>query len=358
MYEVIKDDRVIEYKEEFEFLNEYNDTVEGRLASLILFEKMKSMLSNSEYHKKMWENYFITKDEKIEALKIRCVKIIERLSTDNITYKIGDVRDAVKDWKEGDVVVYQNEFNQKNRSASNALMKYSDCTSFDRIWTDYYNLGIEDVPYVVFSRHSALGLKKVLRDFRVLLYSNVEKKKKSYMSYRKIERPKFKKLPMEYEIKADSKVQFVRAKASELDYLRMMYLKKDILLGGGVFNYIWFVDGYCIGAMLFDYAKGSSSAGDLIWLKSDFVITSNTKKLSKFLIMAMKKKDFEEELNARFKTQIQEITTNVFTDKPVSMKYRGVFKLFKRHNGKLTYRTTLGMYKDDKELIKDYLRRI
>ena len=74
--------------------------------------------------------------------------------------------------------------------------------------------------------------------------------------------------------------------------------------------------------------------------------------------MAMKKKDFEKELNARFKTQIEQITTNVFTDKPVSMKYRGVFKLYKRHNGKITYRTTLGKYQNDTELLRDYLKKL
>lgn len=358
MYEVIKEDRVITFKNEFEFLNQFNDSREGNLACLIVFDKMKSMLSNSEYHREMWKNYFDTVEEKIMELKEKAKAIISRVQSDKITYCIGDVRNAIDEWKKGDIVVYQNEFNSKLRATSNSLMNFSDCTAFEKIKTDYHDLKIEKVDYVVFSKHSALGLKKVLMDYRNVLYSNIETKKRSFMNYRKIEQPKYRKIPMGYKLNKDSKIQFMRAKATELDYMRMMYLKKDILLGSGIYNYLWFVDGFLIGAMLFDYAKGSKSAGDLVWLKSDFVITSDTPKLSKLLIMAMKKKDFQFELNARFKTNIEEITTTVFTDKPISMKYRGVFNLHKRENGKLIYRTHLGLYANDKELVKDYLKRL
>jgi hypothetical protein len=50
------------------------------------------------------------------------------------------------------------------------------------------------------------------------------------------------------------------------------------------------------------------------------------------------------------------LTTMVFTDKPVSMKYRGLFKLARRDEGKLVYSTEMGI-RNLKEVIPLWLKK-
>ena len=68
------------------------------------------------------------------------------------------------------------------------------------------------------------------------------------------------------------------------------------------------------------------------WLKSDFVVDSNVYRLSKLLIMGILSNEFSREINIRYKDSIKLLVTNVFTEKPVSMKYRGVFEKNKIQN--------------------------
>jgi hypothetical protein len=46
----------------------------------------------------------------------------------------------------------------------------------------------------------------------------------------------------------------------------------------------------------------------------------------------------------------------VFTDKPVSMKYRGLYKLARRDEGKLVYETQMGIH-DLKAVVPLWLKK-
>ncbi|WP_371815880.1 hypothetical protein [Flavobacterium sp. CS20] len=67
--------------------------------------------------------------------------------------------------------------------------------------------------------------------------------------------------------------------------------------------------------------------------------------------MATTSKEFKDELDIRYRTDTQIITTTVFTNNSVSMKYRGVFKLAKREKGKLYYEQQAGRYASLKEVM-------
>lgn len=76
------------------------------------------------------------------------------------------------------------------------------------------------------------------------------------------------------------------------------------------------------GACMFDFLKVSKYGMDAVLMKSDFVIDHPLPKLSRLLIMGVLSSEFKDELDIRYKHECGVIATSVFTDKPVSMKYR------------------------------------
>ena len=61
-------------------------------------------------------------------------------------------------------------------------------------------------------------------------------------------------------------------------------------------------------------------------------------------------------LEEKFFLEIPKCRTMVFTDKPVSMKYRGLYELARRDPGKLVYETELGLL-DLSEVIPLWLKK-
>ena len=149
----------------------------------------------------------------------------------------------------------------------------------------------------------------------------------------------------------------MRAGMSEIDYLRMIYLKKGIILGSAPYCYLWFIDNYVFGATMFDYVKVDKYGTDAAGMKSDFVIDHPLQKLSKLLIMGVLSTEYRDELCIRFRTDVGRIITSVFTDKPVSMKYRGVFDLDERVVGALHYSQQSGKLGTLDRIMKEFRKR-
>lgn len=116
---------------------------------------------------------------------------------------------------------------------------------------------------------------------------------------------------------------------------------------------MFFADGLAFGFAVFS-KYSSRRMGELMGL-SDFVVNSKTKRLSKLLIMLELTHDVRMVIARSVQEYFDIIYTPVYTQKPVSMKYRGVFKLEKREPGKLTY---FGTFNEStiKETYKKWLK--
>jgi hypothetical protein len=64
--------------------------------------------------------------------------------------------------------------------------------------------------------------------------------------------------------------------------------------------------------------------------------------LAKLLLLVTQTREAKTILQEKFLQGYQTLRTAVFTDKPVSMKYRGIFQLKNRKEGFLLYETDLG----------------
>ncbi|NMB82898.1 MAG: hypothetical protein GYA14_13885 [Ignavibacteria bacterium] len=78
----------------------------------------------------------------------------------------------------------------------------------------------------------------------------------------------------------------------------------------------------------------------------DFVVL-NYKKLSKLLIMLARSLEVKAFISEKLLTNLDTLLTAVFTDNPVSMKYRGEWELKERKSGKLIYKTGFYNTKDE-----------
>ena len=86
------------------------------------------------------------------------------------------------------------------------------------------------------------------------------------------------------------------------------------------------------------------AGGGDVYLLADFVVNSTRyRRLAKLLLLVTQTREVRRLLEEKFFLEIPKCRTMVFTDKPVSMKYRGLYELARRDPGKLVYETELGL---------------
>jgi hypothetical protein len=193
------------------------------------------------------------------------------------------------------------------------------------------------------------GLFAVVKTGRlrsIYLYSNLPFGKSWIAPTAKSEKTDLALLPADHPITPQSLLTFRPTDNHRLNYYKNLFLKKGIEHTTGLSPLFVFLDGYLFGFLLFDvirYGMDQDRAVRGIYMLSDFVIASPVKRLSKLLLLATKTKELQEILREKFIQSVDFILTTAFTDKPVSMKYRGVFDLMKRGEGFLQYTTPAGV---------------
>ena len=171
----------------------------------------------------------------------------------------------------------------------------------------------------------------------IFLYSSVDDKRKSYYIERD-KKPlvsKYTTMPVDYEFTEDTKISVKMVPKEDVNYFKGFYMSNKVnYTDGGDMAFIFFADGLAFGFTCFSHY---SSTLDTAFGLADFVVNSHTKKLSKLLIMLELSHDVRMLLARNVGDYYDYIKTPVYTDKPVSMKYRGIFKLTKKERGKLVY---------------------
>ena len=362
LYKAIKGElKELRFKEEYSFMDVRSDNPAEVVATLHLFNAIKKHKNSQDiYHKSLYDDFIARLDYYKKKYTERYQKLVDNLKSKNIeVLYCADISDAILNCEGNDILIYQNEFHSGIKAASNALQRFllDDFGWQDRTHTRYAEIDEEQVNYMALSQHGFMGRREVFKDQRTYIYSNVGDTGDNSFNSRAITPLRYKRLPDNYILTEKSKFRFMRASMAEIDYLRMIYLKKGIVLGSAPFCYLWFLDDYVFGACMFDFLKVSKYGMDAVWMKSDFVIDHPIPKLSRLLIMGVLSSEFKEELDIRYKHECGIIATSVFTDKPVSMKYRGVFKLYERCVGKLHYIQEAGIRGPLDEILKSFVKK-
>lgn len=347
VYEIVQGNiKSLHFGEEYNYLDIESENKAELITVLFLFNQIKKhQKSDDIYHRSLHEDFMSKLDYYRAKYTERYQKMVDNLAGKQIKVFYGyELEEAVASSTNKDIVIYQSEFQSELRAASNTLHQQltTDYGYVPREGTRYADIDLDKCNYILVSQHQFMGRKKVLRDGRTCLYSNIGESGDNSFNKRTIEPLKYRRLPDDYELTRKSKLRFICASMSEIDYLRMIYLKKDIILGSAPFCYLWFIDEYVFGASMFDFIKVNKHGFNAAYMKSDFVIDSKIPRISKLLIMATLSTEYKTELDIRYRNDISVISTSVFTDKPVSMKYRGVYNLDERATGKLYYSQKAG----------------
>ncbi len=132
-------------------------------------------------------------------------------------------------------------------------------------------------------------------------------------------------------------VALVAIAPAQYAYLREQYLNKGIIASTAQYPLMLTIAGRLAGVMAFAKPMGGKSWFEA-YLWCDFVPgESGIERLSKLTVMAALSKEVQDFLTQRLVAPVKTIGTTVYSEKPVSMKYRGVWDLVKREKGKLLY---------------------
>lgn len=177
----------------------------------------------------------------------------------------------------------------------------------------------------------------------IFLYSSFEKRPESAVFIGDLggreDVPRTALLPREYVPKETDK-PFIRVVPSNdvLHYKRLFMSARVDYSKGEDLCLEFGLNGKAFGWASFSTMLGTRQPG-CIFEVSDFVMNSSVKHLSKLLIRLLLTDDARRVIMRRFFVSYRGIQTSVYTSKPVSMKYRGVFQLLERDEKahKLTY---------------------
>ena len=136
-----------------------------------------------------------------------------------------------------------------------------------------------------------------------------------------------------------SKAEVVVVDNKRMTYLKNVYLSKGIEHTTGQINCLVLIDGALAGGFIYSQTRFGDKTRELYML-SDFSI-SRERKISKLIPMIATCREVIEPINRMLLIKVESVTTTAFTNKPISMKYRGIFDLVKRTPDHLQYESRI-----------------
>jgi GNAT domain-containint protein len=127
--------------------------------------------------------------------------------------------------------------------------------------------------------------------------------------------------------------QLAPLKTSVIAAYKDHFLKRSIRHSPGMWGYAVCLDGQIVGFL--EFASSSYGAADELYLQSDFSFETHPYlRMSKLVLALAKAGETRRLLEKKTQRRVRSLSTTAFTDKPVSMKYRGVFEIAKRGVGR------------------------
>ncbi|WP_306010488.1 hypothetical protein [Bacillus sp. MMSF_3328] len=166
-----------------------------------------------------------------------------------------------------------------------------------------------------------------LRSKPLTVYAN-KAPKRITMPRQKTEILKIPRFTEKDEITDESRLSVTKITQAQMNTLRSLYLNPGIAPASAGLNLGVLVDGKLIGAI--GLSKSNYGKNEA-YLMSDFVIRPvKYKRLSKLILATAITKEVKLLIEQAFNQRMRHMSTTAFTEKPVSMKYRGIFELESR----------------------------
>lgn len=359
------------YKDKLAWLEDYNNPTPSRQLALALYavKLQKYFMSESARNSAIFEALKIKARESIEKTEKANERLMRLLTT--CDFHVGTLEEAIKNKK----VIFFNygRIEKKQKRAFKLISENSDLKSdFSVARNDYYNL-VESIPsdsyFYYFSNSPYLrNLHKIAmwnnssgerRSAGRFLYCNKPTAQNnastSYSSYR-IECNEIVP-PDDLEITDASKLMIERVTPPLLHCLQKKYIKKVDQCCVCQFAFVVKYDKYTLGG--FGFTLPQHKGYDLFQL-TDFCTNNAIPRLSKLILYCIQSVGVQRYLSRRMRKLCEKVISCAYTHKPVSMKYRGVYKKVKEHctSSYLAYEGILGIYPTNKEIIEKYQKSL
>lgn len=359
------------YKDKLAWLEDYNNPTPSRQLALALYavKLQKYFMSESARNSAIFEALKIKARESIEKTEEANERLMRLLTT--CDFHVGTLEEAIKNKK----VIFFNygRIEKKQKRAFKLISENSDLKSdFSVARNDYYNL-VESIPsdsyFYYFSNSPYLrNLHKIAmwnnssgerRSAGRFLYCNKPTAQNnastSYSSYR-IECNEIVP-PDDLEITDANKLKIERVDASLLHCLQKKYIKKVDQCSVCTYAFAVKYDKYTLGG--FGFTLPQHKGYDLFQL-TDFCTNNAIPRLSKLILYCIQSIGVQRYLSRRMHKLCEKVISCAYTHKPVSMKYRGVYKKVKEHctSSYLAYEGILGIYPTNKEIIDKYQKSL
>lgn len=359
------------YKDKLAWLEDYNNPTPSRQLALALYavKLQKYFMSESARNSAIFEALKIKARESIEKTEEANERLMRLLTT--CDFHVGTLEEAIKNKK----IVFFNygRIEKKQKRAFKLISENSDLKlDFSVARNDYYNL-VESIPsdsyFYYFSNSPYLrNLHKIAmwnnssgerRSAGRFLYCNKPTAQNnastSYSSYR-IECNEIVP-PDDLEITDANKLKIERVNASLLHCLQKKYIKKVDQCSVCTYAFVVKYDKYTLGG--FGFTLPQHKGYDLFQL-TDFCTNNAIPRLSKLILYCIQSVGVQRYLSRRMHKLCEKVISCAYTHKPVSMKYRGVYKKVKEHctSSYLAYEGILGIYPTNKEIIDKYQKSL
>lgn len=359
------------YKGKLAWLEDYNNPTPSRQLALALYavKLQKYLMSTSARNNAILEALKAKAKESIEKTEKSNERLIRLLTT--CDFHVGTLEEAIRNEK---VVFFNYGRTEKNQKRAFKLISENsdlEC-GFHVARNDYYNL-VESIPsdsyFYYFSNSPYLrNLHKIAlwdsstgerRTAGRYLYCNKPIAKKivntSYSSFR-VECNEIVP-PDDLEINNPDLLKIEVVSAPLLKYLQRKYIKKVDQVSSAVFPFVVKYDKYTLGGFGFTLSKHDKY--DLFQI-TDFCTNNAIPRLSKLILYCVLSVGVQKYLNRRMHKFIDKVISLAYTHKPVSMKYRGVYKKVKEHctPSYLAYEGELGLFATNKEIIEKYKKSL
>ncbi|MFA5801544.1 MAG: hypothetical protein WC911_03615 [Thermoleophilia bacterium] len=193
---------------------------------------------------------------------------------------------------------------------------------------------------------------EMLKDYLVALVQTGARSKPVYVygshGRARLVLPRQKITPLPYSRiydETEGELHIVKIETAQINWLRSQYLSNKIVPAAPNISLAVLLGDKLVGALGFSPAKYGHCSDDTAYMMADFCIAPTLhRRLSKLVLAAALSSEVRGILEENFNRRISTIFTTAFTDKPVSMKYRGLFEVANRKEGAINYEATAGRW--------------
>ncbi|KPL72272.1 hypothetical protein ADN00_15770 [Ornatilinea apprima] len=323
--------------EGFEWLAPYLKSTADKLSVvMILLDMLQFEKLDNIHRKRMWQNYLANFDTLFEKTNARIS--VARIKIDG--YYAGDVYDHFCQNDHSDSVfmcyapTYAGGYERMYKRLGQ-IFEWDEpsYTMLDDAARDRLLDWMRKRQYVWYDDRIIPGLDPIMvqksgRARAVYIYSNITEKPVYLRDKLLTGLPKLRLANLHTEITANSTVKLVPIKTSDLARFKNAFLGKNILFGQGTWAFAVMVDDQTVGFIEFAKEKFGHSG---LYINSDFAIPGTRyKRLSKLVVSLAVSGETRKMMERINMLRLKSLSTTAFTERPVSMKYRGVLNLVKR----------------------------